>query len=1265
MLEITGQDIGSLDDTNLRTLIGLLCEAELYKVNIATMGVTYGGDQNAADGGIDVRVEVSAPLNEDGYIPRSTTGFQVKKPDMPRRAILQEMQPHGELREVIKELISKKGAYIIISSQGSTSDTSLANRRLAMRNAIQENDPNGYLKIDFYDRERIANWVRMHPALILWVRDKIGNPIQGWKGFGTWTHPTVSDNNEYFSDEHIRLYNVASNSKNNGSSILDGINDMRAILSKPGSSIRLVGLSGVGKTRLVQALFEKEVGESALSPSQVFYADLGDAPLPDPRNFAERLITLKKPLILIVDNCPPNLHKRLTSLCTSTGSLISLLTIEYDVKDDQPEETEVFRLQPSSKEIIEKIILNQFYHITNAGARLIADFSGGNARIAIALAKVIKRDDDISRLRDSDLFERLFQQRNKPDNTLLKAAEVCSLVYSFSIDTSESEQNELTLLGSLASLNVNELYAQTGELKRRDLVQQRGNWRAVLPPVIANRLADKALQDIPSNLINNSFLNKSSDRLKLSFFKRLGLLHNSEIAKSLIKDWLSKNSFLGDVEKFGDVEVKLFLHIAPINPELVLSTIERIFEKESQALFLSRENPYFREFSQLLRHIAYDDSLFERSILILTNFALSEKVDENNDSIRRLLKSMFYIYLSGTHASAEQRLKIISNLIYSNQEDKIELGLLLLSATLEAWHFISFYTTEFGARMRDYGWQPKNKEEISNWYDIFLEYSVELISSNHVVASKVKSILAEKLRALWSKAYMHNEIEVAVKTISSHSSWNEGLIAVKSILKFDSKNMSSELISKLEELVIILEPKNIVEKIKLYTLSSRNFYLDLLDFEDVPENLNAAAQLLGNQAANQNDILYKLLPELLVEHGLRIFDFGKGLAQASQAPEAIWDILLRELQSISENKRNHQILQGFLNGLFESNRELCNNYLDDALTNKTLSKVFPLLQISVVINKKAIERLENSLIIGDAPIWIYNNLALGRMLDDIDDDSLISLLKKIASKTDGNEVAIHILSLLTHGKKKEEISKKVALLGQELIVNIPLSIFLRPVQGLDYKISEMIKYCFVDEAGERNAWLVAKKIFSALSNGDIYIRDLEDTLKTLASAYPIIFLDTFFGKSEEANDYIELSFSMSDLDSSSNPISLIKDAIILQWCKSNPEVRELALASAIIPYQFTENQISWTSLAMNLIENSIDPIAVLQKIKRKFRPMSWNGSRAAKMEQYIPLIAILESNKNHVIAEWSSQEKLKFQSEILTERKSEEKYEKSVNERFE
>ena len=56
VLEVTGEDIQSLNDTRLRDLIGLLCEADYRRASISVAGISWGGNQDAGDGGFDVLV---------------------------------------------------------------------------------------------------------------------------------------------------------------------------------------------------------------------------------------------------------------------------------------------------------------------------------------------------------------------------------------------------------------------------------------------------------------------------------------------------------------------------------------------------------------------------------------------------------------------------------------------------------------------------------------------------------------------------------------------------------------------------------------------------------------------------------------------------------------------------------------------------------------------------------------------------------------------------------------------------------------------------------------------------------------------------------------------------------------------------------------------------------------------------------------------------------------------------------------------------------
>lgn len=786
LLEITGDDIASLNDADFRSLIGLLCEADYRMAGLPTKWITWGGQQDARDGGLDVVVRGETPPPQNSFIPRNITGFQVKKPDMPRSEILNEMRPNGVLREEIKGLIRENGAYVIVSSNGSTAGPALRNRIDAMREAVADQEDSQNLLVDFLDRGRVATWLRSHPSLILWVRKKIDRELTGWRPYENWSNALGGIEEEYLLDDGLRL-REGTTSGNEGMSAREGVQKLRSALSAPGTSVRLAGLSGVGKTRLVQALFDERVGERPLNIYQAFYTDISDSPEPDPRVFAELLIAYKTRAILIVDNCPPDLHRRLTQVCSRTESTVSLLTVEYDVRDDLPEETSVFRLEPASDEIIEKLIEKRFPHISKIDAKTIAGFAGGNARVAIALANTVQQGETLSGFHDDELFERLFRQRHVTNNNLLVSAEVCSLVYSFEGTDSDSETSELKFLASLAAKSVSELYRDVKTLRERDLIQSRSAWRAVLPHAIANQLAKRALGSIPKNTIIQAFMT-TSERLIKSFTRRLSYLHDCEEAIEIVNEWLAPDGWIGkencNLNAFGMV---VFRNIAPVSPEKALENMERTAIGDEGRRFTSRENTHYYDFVELLRHLAYDPELFKRSVELMVRYALSEKPEENNNSTRSALKSLFFIHLSGTHATIKDRADVIEGLVNSGDQEKQELGLTLLDAALETWHFTSFHDFSFGARPRDYGYYPQTRQEVIEWYEVFSGICTNLALSGRPIAQKARKVLSSNLRGLWTKAHMFERVEDLAKRIHKQQAWNEAWIAVREIIRYAAK----------------------------------------------------------------------------------------------------------------------------------------------------------------------------------------------------------------------------------------------------------------------------------------------------------------------------------------------------------------------------------------------------------------------------------------------------------------------------------------------
>lgn len=374
MFEISGDDIANLGDADLRTLVARLALAEIRANGSPSSCVTAGGNQDAADGGLDVRIECASDFLIPDFVPRRLTGFQVKKSDMPVSAIRNEMRPNGILRDVIRELADASGAYVIVSAQGSVADKPLADRREAIRDALNDLPNAADLHTDFYDRDRLSTWANEYPGIVTWVRSRVGRSLSGWSGIGDWESGSDGNPKPFLLNDKACLIDESSNKREN-LAISEGITRLRATLRTPGNSIRLIGLSGLGKTRLVQALFEKGVGEDPLDLSIAVYTDYSEETVPTARNMARDLVARGQRAILIVDNCNPATHAELARLCTVTASKVSLITVEYDVRDDEPEHTEVFRLQSASPELVTEWLKQGFSDISQIDREKIAEFS--------------------------------------------------------------------------------------------------------------------------------------------------------------------------------------------------------------------------------------------------------------------------------------------------------------------------------------------------------------------------------------------------------------------------------------------------------------------------------------------------------------------------------------------------------------------------------------------------------------------------------------------------------------------------------------------------------------------------------------------------------------------------------------------------------------------------------------------------------------------------------------------------------------------------
>ncbi len=1266
MFEITPQDIAQLDDKQLRTLVGMLCEAELRSCGYSTAAVTWGGDQSAKDGGVDVRVSLSDDKPIDGFIPRRSTGFQVKKQDMPPHAIAAEMCPNGVLRPAIGELAQNRGAYIIVSSQGSTTDSALTNRRNAMAEAAR--GLANQLALDFYDRTRLASWVHHHAGLIVWVRRTIGRAIPGWEPFGAWAYPAGGTEAEYLLEKGVRLRSRPA--KNDVDlSAEAGLKRIRDILRNPGSVVRLVGLSGVGKTRFVQALFDGRIGDGALDPTLAVYTNMNNDPDPQPFGLASDLIANSTRAILIVDNCASDLHARLSQLVKTAGSPLSALTVEYDIRDDQPEGTEVFEVQVASIELIEKLLQKRFAKLSQVDARTAASFSGGNARIAIALADTVNRGGTLASLNDTELFERLFSQRQQQDRSLLAMAQACALVYSFNgEDLSDGADGELAKIARLIGATADQAHRDVAELLRRDLAQRRGRWRAILPHAVANRLAATALQDIPFARIQECLINGAPERLTTSLSRRIGYLDTSAEAAAIVRDWLDPRGWIGthiwNLNEFGKA---MFQNSLPANPEAGLQalTVNLPTHDTNTPITTGEYVP------RVLRSMAWDAALFDRCASLLQVLAIYGEGKIAKDATE-MHKSLFHLYLSGTHATAKQRSAVVKSLLNSTNPHERGLGLAALDAMLQSMHFSSDYDFQFGAHSRDYGYQPRTYGELKDWYKTALAVAEEIALSSAAVASAAKVTISANFRGMWTCVGLHDELEGISTKCAAQGFWRDGWLAVKQTRTFDEKDKTSANYARLSRLEKMLRPRDLVQNVRGRVLASKGAFYDVDEvdtnnpnnFRVAMEQKNEQAVALGREVANDEAALHELMPEIVGGQG-NLWYFGMGLAGGAKNPKELWQEMVRQFAQTPLENRDARVFCGMLLELNTKKSELPDQLLDEALATEPLAAYFPSLQASIAIDPRGMARLSRSLELGKVPIHAYTNIHLGRAINAVPGADIARYILALAKAPDGESVAILALSMqfFVDRQDKRPYASEIVVAGRELLQKMK---FDRGNVREDYHLQEVVEVCLGGEGGYAVAKTICLNLTAAIAEHKTYGFHHNQLVAALFKIQPRATLDAFLTGDEKAisagQQVIEQAGHLRP-----NPMDELSEATLFEWCGSDPSVRFPLAASVVEAFTVSNdhNPVEWAPIASNLVHSAPDQIAVMREFVARFRPMTWSGSRSTILDANANLLDQFDTQGNTALAAYIAAEKKMLQREARAQLEWETKVDKDRDERFE
>jgi hypothetical protein len=786
-------------------------------------------------------------------------------------------------------------------------------------------------------------------------------------------------------------------------------------------------------------------------------------------------------------------------------------------------------------------------------------------------------------------------------------------------------------------------------LLERQIAQQRGRWRAVLPHAIANRLAADALKHIPIEDVLQTFEQQAGKRMLKSFSRRIGYLHTSTKAQSIARRWLQPDGLLHKVMQLNDLGAAMLENIAPIDCEMVL----KCFENQRAEILASAENTYKqtekRRVISLLGKIAYEPELFDRAVSILLEIAEKEGIEGDHDSARKRVQAFFQIRGSGTHATLQQRLSVLAACL--SDANRHSLAIDCLISGLKTRNFDNTNIAEFGARPRDYGARPVGEEAIV-WFSSFLSVAGEkALSKTDPDRKMCRDILARQFGGLWDVQNLRPLLIELAEKLHTDGGWIEGWRAVKGKVHYSKSRASREGKKATDDLDLVklcelLAPSDLEGRVRAIALGAghRIFALDE-EFDPGDPHRYTASQKrlaeeafrLGQDVATNSAVFDTVVCDLFDPgHFPNRYAFGRGLAAASSNRRSLWDKVIGCLRKFGKENFNDSALSGILMETSKIEPTLAQQLLEEIAEDKLLRRRIVGLTPGVGFSFEDFLRCERVFDAIGLELWSVDDLLWRDDRGAIGRKDKARLSEKILAAEGGAPVLLHAFSMMVHGA-----DSLVDSLGPDLR---PLAIKAAaiaidnddsdPGGTRDYDLEQVLTSALAHCGAEEEEKQLLDCLFSRMESRFGFFPHFEKAIQVIAKSRPDAFLDRLlaYATTQEDDDIHWVDNALRE----SPPLDTVSPDKLASWCNRVSDIRRWKLVvRAISVFEAEtekENGLKLSEQAHALLNACPEPEVIVAGFGWKLHPKSWSGNLSEHIAQRSSaLTELLKSDNQRVV----------------------------------